>query len=57
MQQTTDYLNLKLLIHVYVGILQVLRFDFKKIRILETLNFQPWFGYGLWLWRFHVIFI
>ena len=34
-----DHLNLKLLI--FVGILQVLRFDFKKYRILEILNFHP----------------
>ena len=27
---------------MFVGILQVLRFDFKKLRILEILNFQPW---------------
>ena len=33
-----DHLNLKLLI--FVGILQVLRFDFKKFRILEILNFH-----------------
>ena len=37
--KTIDHLNLKLLI--FVGILQVLRFDFKKIRILEILNFHP----------------
>ena len=35
----TDHLNLKLLI--FVGILQVLRYDFKKFRILEILNFHP----------------
>ena len=34
----TDHLNLKLLI--FVGILQVLRFDFKKFRILEIFNFH-----------------
>ena len=32
-----DHLNLKLLI--FLDILQVLRFDFKKFRILEILNF------------------
>ena len=31
--------NLKLLI--FIGILQVLRFDFQKFRILENLNFHP----------------
>ena len=36
--KTIDHLNLKLLI--FVGILQVLRFDFKKFRILEILNFH-----------------
>ena len=36
---TIDHLNLKLLI--LVDILQVLRFDFKKFRILEILNFYP----------------
>ena len=35
-----DHLNLKLLI--FVGILQVLNFDFKKLRISEFLNFHPW---------------
>ena len=35
----TDCLNLKLLI--YLGLLQVLRYDFKKFRILEILNFHP----------------
>ena len=37
--KTIDHLNLKLLI--FVGILQVLRFNFKKFRILENLNFHP----------------
>ena len=37
--KTIDLLNLKLLI--FVGTLQVLRFDFKKFRILEILNFHP----------------
>ena len=37
--QTIDHLNLKLLI--FVGILHVFRFDFKKLRILEILNFHP----------------
>ena len=37
--KTIDRLNLKLLI--FVGILQVFRFDFKKFRILENLNFHP----------------
>ena len=27
---------------IFVGILQLLRFDFKKFRILEILNFPPW---------------
>ena len=34
-----DHLNLKLLI--LVAILQVVRFDFKKFRIFEVLNFHP----------------
>ena len=34
-----DHLNLKLLI--FITILQVLRFDFKKFRILEVLSFHP----------------
>ena len=37
--KTIDSLNLKLLI--FVGILQVLRFDFQKFRILKILNFHP----------------
>ena len=37
--RTIDHLNLKLLI--FLGILQVLRFDFQKLRILEILNFHP----------------
>ena len=36
--KTIDHLNMKLLI--FVGILQVLIFDFKKFRILEILNFH-----------------
>ena len=36
---TIDHLNLKLLI--LIAILQVLRFGFKKFRILEVLNFHP----------------
>ena len=35
--KTIDHLNFKLLI--FIGILQVLRFDFQKFRILEILNF------------------
>ena len=38
--KTIDLLNLKMLI--FVGILKVLRFDFKKFRILEILNFHPY---------------
>ena len=38
--KTIDCLNLKLLI--FTGILQVLRYDFQKFRILEILNFHPW---------------
>ena len=38
-QKTIDHLNLKLLI--FVGIMQVLRFDFKKFRTLENLNLHP----------------
>ena len=34
-----DHLNLKLLI--FVGKLQVLRFDLKKFRIFEIMNFHP----------------
>ena len=37
--KTIDHLNLKL--WIFVGILQVLGFDFKKFRILEILNFHP----------------
>ena len=37
--KTIDHLNFKLLI--FIGILQVLRFDFQKFRILEILNFHP----------------
>ena len=37
--KTIDHLNVKLLI--CIGILQVLRFDFQKFRILEILNFHP----------------
>ena len=36
---TIDHSNLKLLI--LVAILQVLRFDLKKLRIMEVLNFHP----------------
>ena len=39
--KTIDHLNLKLLI--FVGILQVSRFDFQKFRILEILNFHACF--------------
>ena len=39
--KTTDHLNLEVLI--FVGILQVLRFDFQKFRILEILNFHSWY--------------
>ena len=35
-----DHLNLKLLI--FIGIVQVQRFDFQKFTILEILNFHPW---------------
>ena len=34
-----DHLNLKFLI--FIGILQVLRFDFQKFRFWEILNFPP----------------
>ena len=37
--KTIDHLNLKLLI--FIGILQVLRIDFQKFRILAILNFHP----------------
>ena len=37
--KTIDHLNLKLLI--FIGILQVLRFDFQKFRIFKILNFHP----------------
>ena len=37
--KTIDHLNVKLLI--FLGKLQVLRFDFQKLRILEILNFHP----------------
>ena len=37
-QKTIDHLNLKLLI--FIGIVQVLRFDFQKFRNLEILNFH-----------------
>ena len=52
---TIDHLSLKLLI--FVNILQVLRFDFKKFRILEILNFHPWYSSALqirllpWAWE------
>ena len=36
--KTIDHLNLKLLI--FIGIGQVLRFDFQKFRILEISNFH-----------------
>ena len=36
---TIDHLNLKMLI--FIGILQVLRYDFQKFRILEIWNFYP----------------
>ena len=36
----TNKLNLKLFI--FVGIQQVLKFEFLKFRILEVLNFHPW---------------
>ena len=36
-RETNDHLNLKLLI--FVGILQVLRYDFKKFRISKFLTF------------------
>ena len=41
--QTIDHLNLKLLmfLSLFIGIEQVLRFDFQKFRILEILNFYP----------------
>ena len=40
--KTIEHLSLKLLIFVGIHtILQVLRFDFKKFRILEILNFHP----------------
>ena len=39
LKKMIDHLNFKLLI--FVGILQVLRFDFKKLRILVILNFNP----------------
>ena len=38
-RQLTTYI-LKLVI--FIGIVQVLRFDFQKFRILEILNFHPW---------------
>ena len=38
--KTIDHLNLKLLI--FYSHLQVLRFDCKKFRILEILNFRPY---------------
>ena len=37
--KTIDHFNLKLLI--FIGIVQVLRFDFQKFRSLEILNFHP----------------
>ena len=38
--QTIERLNLKLFI--FIGMLQVLRYDFQKFRILEMLKFHPW---------------
>ena len=37
---TINHLNMKLFI--FVGILQVLKFEVLKFRILEILNFHPW---------------
>ena len=37
---TTYHLNFKSL--VFVGTLQVLKFEFLKFTILEILNFHPW---------------
>ena len=49
--KTIDHLSLKLLI--FVGILQVLRFDLKKFRILEILNFHPCKGLtGFMYWSY-----
>ena len=31
---------------MFIGILQVLRFDFQKFSILEILNFHPWSSYS-----------
>ena len=36
---TINHLNMKLFI--FVGILQILKFEFLKFRILEFLNFHP----------------
>ena len=37
-QKTIDHLNL--ILFIFIGILQVLRFDFQKFRIFEILNFS-----------------
>ena len=39
---TIDHSNLKM--WIFMGILQVLRYDFQKFRILEILNFHPRFN-------------
>ena len=40
-RKATDHLNLKYCEYL-VAILQVLRLEFQKFRILEILNFHPW---------------
>ena len=42
--KTIDHLYLKLLI--FVGILQVVRYDFKNFRLLEILNFHLWYTFS-----------
>ena len=41
---TVDHLNLKLYIQCIVGILQALRIEFLKFKILEILSFCPYKG-------------
>ena len=37
------WINFNFKLSIFVDILQVLKFEFKKFRILEILNFHPWY--------------
>ena len=39
--KTVNHLNMKLLVYLFEGIMQVIKFEFLKFRILEILNFHP----------------